>query len=57
MHSTLEKENNSTLPFLDVLVSKETSVFLMTVYCKAYFYWLIHSLGFILSKKAENQFN
>ena len=34
---TLEKENNSTLSFLDVLVRKETSAFLMTVYCKPTF--------------------
>ena len=31
---TLEKENYSTLPFLDVLVCKETSAFLTTLYCK-----------------------
>ena len=29
---TLEKKNNSTLPFLDVLVCKETSAFLTAVY-------------------------
>ena len=34
---TLEKENNSTLPFLDVLVCKESSAFLMTVYHKPTF--------------------
>ncbi len=37
LRSSLEKENNSTLPFLDVLVSKETSVFLTTVYRKPNF--------------------
>ena len=34
---TLEKENNSTLPFLDVLVCKETSAFLTIVYHKPTF--------------------
>ena len=34
---TLEKEYNSALPFLDVLVCKETSAFLMTVYRKSTF--------------------
>ena len=34
---TLEKENNSTLPFLCVLVCKETSAFLKTVYRKLTF--------------------
>ena len=34
---TLEKENNSTLPFLDVSVCKETSAFLTTVYRKPTF--------------------
>ena len=34
---TLEKENNSTLPFLNVLVYKETSAFLTTVYHKCTF--------------------
>ena len=37
LHFTLEKENNSTFPFLDVLMCKETSVFLMTVYHKPAF--------------------
>ena len=34
---TLEKENNSTLPFLVVLVCKETSTFLTIVYRKSTF--------------------
>ena len=34
---TLEKENNFILPFLDVLVFTETSVFLTTLYRKATF--------------------
>ena len=34
---TLEKENNSTLPFLDALVCKETPAFLTTVYRKPTF--------------------
>ena len=37
MHSALEKENNFPLSFLDVLVCKETSAFLTTVYRKPTF--------------------
>ena len=52
---TLEKENNSTLPFLNVLVYKETSAFLMTVYRKPTFTGLyIHWDSFCPKKQKIN---
>ena len=47
---TLE-ENNSTLPFIDVLVCKETSAFLMTVYRKPIFTGLYIRWDSICPKK------
>ena len=48
---TLEKESNSTLPFLDVLVYKEDYCFLSSVYRKSTFTGFVH-LGFTLPRKA-----
>ena len=59
MHSalrfTLENENNSTVSFLDVLVCKETSTFLTTVYHKPTFTGLyIHWDSFCPKKQKVN---
>ena len=51
--SSLEKENNSTLPFLDVLVCKETSAFLTTVYRKPTFIDLYIRWDSFCSKKRK----
>ena len=50
---TLEKENNSILPFLDVLVCKETSTFLTTVYRKPTFTGLYIHWGSFYPKKQK----
>ena len=49
----LEKENNSTQPFLDVLVCKETSAFLTTVYRKPTFTGLYIRWDSFCPKKQE----
>ena len=52
---TLEKESNSTLPFLDVVVYKEASCFLMSVYYKPTFTGLyIHWDSFCPKKHKLN---
>ena len=52
---TLEEENNCTLPFLDVLVFKETSAFLTTAYHKPMFTGLyIHWDSFCPKKRKIN---
>ena len=52
---TFEKENNSTLLFLDVLVCKETSVFLMTLYHKPTYIGLyVHWDSFCPKKRKMN---
>ena len=54
---SLEKENNSALPFLDVLVCKETSAFLTTVYRKPTFTGLCIRWDSFCPKKAEDKSN
>ena len=50
---TLEKESNSTLPFLDVLVYKEDSCFLTSVYRKPTFTGLYIRWGSVCPKKRK----
>ena len=50
---TLKKETNSTLPFLDVLVYKEASCFLTSVYCKPTFTGLYIRRNTFCPKKHE----
>ena len=54
---TIEKENNFTLSFLDVLLCKETSTFLTTVYRKSTFTGLYIHRDSFSPKKAEDQSN